>query len=61
VDKGKRITVLPYQVIQLAIVNAESESSVGLLDKEDRRRKRRLAWLDKAPLEVFFKETLDLL
>jgi hypothetical protein len=61
VDKGKRITVLPCQVIQLAIVNAESESSVGLLDKEDRGRERGLAWLDKAPLEVFFKETLDLL
>ena len=47
-DKRKWVSVLPSKLIELAVVNAESERPVLLLGEEDWRTNRRVRGSDKS-------------
>jgi hypothetical protein len=52
-DKRKRVTILDGDVVQLAIIYTEAETSIGLLDKKDWGTEGGLGGADKAFLEHF--------
>ena len=58
IKQGQQIAVLTGYIIQLIVVNTETESSIQLFSKENRRVKRGLTRLNKALIQVINKVLL---
>ena len=58
IKQGQQIAVLTGYIIQLIVVNIETESSIQLFSKENRRVKRGLTRLNKALIQVINKVLL---